>query len=183
MDTTKLIAIVTIILTLSVASERLVEIIKGRYPKFFGVNPIGVPTGGTPPPETGYTPEQSEARRKARISLLAVGCGIFTALLASPLLIPMFSQILDGSMCNPFPKLAADLNDKSPCGEVSAMGFLVVIAAGLLASGGSAFWNTILEYLMKIKDLKKIDVKKTEALGRIEVERRELDLANAKKER
>ena len=69
-----------------------------------------------------------EGRRKAILQLMAVLSGIITACLAKP--------ALQGS--------SSFLND----------GYLPYVALGLLASGGSGFWNSILTYLTKVKDIK-----------------------------
>lgn len=41
----------------------------------------------------------------------------------------------------------------------------------MLASAGSAFWNSILEYLLKIRDLKKVEAEKTRAIRDAETAR------------
>jgi hypothetical protein len=45
---------------------------------------------------------------------------------------------------------------------------LPVIGLGLLASAGSPFWNSILEYLLKIRDLKKAEVAHMKAMEKTE---------------
>ena len=75
-----------------------------------------------------------EGYRKAVLQLLAVFAGIFTAFLASPIL----ADSLTGT--------------NKPIG---------VLAIGLLASGGSAFWNAILTYVLQVKDLKKQEVQQS----------------------
>lgn len=54
----------------------------------------------------------------------------------------------------------------------------VILALGLLASGGSAFWNSVLEYLLKAKDFQankadkeKIKVEKAEAMKQITIQK------------
>ena len=155
METNKLIAMVTILITLSVASERLVEIIKGFFPSL----------------NTENLEAKAEAWRKAKISFIAVVSGIFTAWLSSPILKGLLKDLID-------------LNTSKTEDYIFA-----ILALGLLASGGSAFWNSILEYLLKIKDLKEtkvkkenvavekakamkeLDVKKAEAINFIEIEK------------
>lgn len=165
MDIAKLTAIVTILITLSIASERLVEIIKGFIPY---LNPDT--SEGPPEADTVFPEPYKEAKRKAIISIVAVCCGIATAFLASPILAGIFKDLFSGSTC----KLTvgfANLGENSPCGfDLSGNGLFLVLALGLLASGGSTLWNSILEYLLKIKDLKKSEVKRAESLRRIEVE-------------
>ncbi len=107
--------IVTLLITLSIASERLVEIIKGIVP--FLNQKKDDPT--------------EEGRRKSALQAMAVGAGIVTALLARSVvaeIMPAWSSI---------PGL---------------------LALGLLASGGSGLWNSVLDYLLKIKAGKQLDV-------------------------
>jgi hypothetical protein len=103
---------VTILITLSLSSERLVEIIKGLIPFLNQENPD--------PTKEGW--------RRTSIQILAVVAGILTAWLAS--------QIPD-----------------SPIKSAN------VFAYGLLASGGSALWNSVLEYLLGLKDVKETEAK------------------------
>ena len=124
MDLTKLTAIVTLILALSVASERLVEIIKGFVPSLGKENPD--PT--------------EEARRGSYLQILAVLAGILTAFLAQDYI----------------PKEIGD----------STKGW-AIFGLGLLASGGSGFWNSVLTYVTKVKDIKKVEAEeKKKAVGR-----------------
>jgi hypothetical protein len=175
MDTTKLIAIVTILITLSIATERLVEIIKGFFPKLSQEIPAELPEDT---PEKVLARQKTEAWRKAKVSFLAVICGIITAFLASPLLASIFTDTFKNSSCPLFISWFSSLGVNSPCGfNLNFNGVLLILALGLLASGGSSFWNSILEYLLKVKDLKKVDVQKAQALKNIEIER-----AHAEKE-
>jgi hypothetical protein len=112
MDVTKLAAIVSLIFALSIASERLVEIIKGFVPA------LG----------KEQSDAKAESRRHAWLQVLAVASGILTAYLAQDYV----------------PKEVAD----------SIKGFSV-LGLGLLASGGSGFWNSVLTYVTKVKDIKK----------------------------
>ncbi len=110
-------SIIGLLLAVSIASERLVEIIKGYFPWLNEEkqNPV------------------SEGRRKSALQLLAVSAGIVTAFLAQP--------ILADSLSN--------MNNQG----------LKILSVGLLASGGSAFWNAILSYMLQVKNLKKQEVK------------------------
>jgi len=114
-------AIVGLLLAVSIASERLVEIIKGYWPWL----------------NTSHDDPIQEGRRKSALQILAVAAGIGTAFLASPIL----AQSLSG------------MDDHG----------IAVLSIGLLASGGSAFWNAILSYLLQVKDLKKEEVKASQA--------------------
>jgi hypothetical protein len=118
--TTKLTAIVTLILALSVASERVVEIIKGIFPTL----------------DEKKIDEAQEARRRMFLQILAVGSGILTAWLGS--------GYLPEEIVTP--------------GEP-----LKIVGLGLLASGGSGFWNSILDYFTGLKDLKNAQAEKAES--------------------
>lgn len=127
MNVTNLTVIVTLLIALSIASERLVAIIQGVIPFLSQENVNAI----------------KESWRKASIQLLAVISGITTALLSSPVI----TETLASLFCDP--KNGCDQNwNATPA----------IFALGLLASGGSGFWNSILEYLLKVKDLKKLQV-------------------------
>jgi preprotein translocase subunit SecD len=79
-----------------------------------------------------------EGWRKAALQLLAVGAGITTAWLASPV-VPDFIP----------------------------HGFIGNLALGLLASGGSGFWNSILTYVTKAKDLKAAEAESRQIEARV----------------
>ncbi len=116
MDPTKLTAVVGLLVALSVASERLVEIIKGVIPWLNKQN----------------SNEIQEGWRGALLHALAVGAGVVTAFIARPAIAP----------------------DVIPADTTNTV---AILALGLLASGGSGFWNSILTYLLKLKDLAKMD--------------------------
>jgi len=98
---------------LSVASERLVEIIKGIFPWLSRELPPDDP---------------AEGWRRAALQTLAVAAGVLTAYLAKDQLVSI--------------------------PESKNVSWLVL---GLLASGGSGFWNAVLEYVGKVKNLKKAE--------------------------
>jgi hypothetical protein len=118
MDSTHLVAVVGLLVALSVASERLVEIVKGLVPPLSGKS----------------TTQWKENVRRTANQLLAVGAGIATAYLALPA-IPQ--DVLP---------ITNDLT--------------TTIALGLLASGGSGFWNAILTYVLQVKDIKEAAARK-----------------------
>ena len=114
---------VTMMLALSVATERLVEIIKGLIPFLNSQNDN----------------DKYEGWRRASLHLLAVAAGIVTSFLAQPFFPP----------------------------EVQARSTVpLIIGIGLLASGGSGFWNSILSYLGNVKDLKKAQVDQVQSSGK-----------------
>lgn len=112
--------IITMIIALSVASERLVEIVKGVWPWLDQQRPN----------------RTSEARRKAAVQLLAVVAGIVVTALTWNLV---------GAVIAP---------GKAP--------FWSVVAVGLLASGGSGFWHTILGLVTSTRDLRRANVREIE---------------------
>jgi len=113
MDPTKLTTIVSLIAALSVASERLVEIVKGFIP--------------SPWLKTENPSVVQEGVRQAVLQGLAVCAGIATAWFASAAI----------------PANVGIPND-----------WTGKLALGLLASGGSGFWNSILTYAKSAKDIK-----------------------------
>ena len=113
MDATKIAAIVSVILALSIASERLVEIFKGFFPKLNNENPD----------------PKAEGRRRSYLQLLAVVAGVITAFLSRDYIPPEVAK---------------------PTESWSILGL------GLLASGGSGFWNSVLTYVTKAKDIKTV---------------------------
>jgi hypothetical protein len=115
MEFTQLTLIVSFILAISLASERLVEILKGI---------VGLQW---PSINAKTTDDVKEAGRKAWNCVLSIAAGMITAFLTR-LAMP-----------------DADLM-KEP---------ISIVTYGLLASGGSSFWNSILAYLLSVKDIKK----------------------------
>jgi hypothetical protein len=111
MDAAKLTAIISLILALSVASERLVEIVKGFIPPL--TKPLQDP--------------HREAIRCSVLQILAVLSGVVTSYLARDYIPQEVSDVAKGWS---------------------------VWGLGLLASGGSGLWNSILTYFLKIKDIK-----------------------------
>jgi hypothetical protein len=114
MDLNNVSSVVALLAALSVASERLVEIIKGFIPPLSKENPDPA----------------AEGRRQAMLHLLAVIAGIVTAWLAGS----------TGAIKSVVPDTP-----------------LAWIVVGLLASGGSGFWNSIQGYVNKAKDAKKAE--------------------------
>jgi len=115
MNTGNLVALVSVLVALSVASERLVDIIKGLVSFLNQEN----------------SDKRKEGWRRSALQVLAVVAGIITALLAQPAIkgvVPGLSDNVWG-----------------------------ILALGLLASGGSGFWNAILAYVLNVKDIKKAE--------------------------
>jgi hypothetical protein len=127
-DINSLAVIVALLIALSVASERLVAIVKGVIPFLNQEN--SNPT--------------LEGWRTSALQVLAVAAGIVTALLARPLI----PSIVPGW-------------DNIPA----------LLALGLLASGGSGFWNSIQGYVNQVKDIKKLEAKERRIEARAQVVR------------
>jgi hypothetical protein len=106
-------AILGALVCLSVASERLVEIIKGLIPFL----------------NQQHLDNKKEGLRKSLLQAMSVGSGILTAFLAKPAL----AEVL-------------------PSGWYSLP---AIVGLGFLASGGSGLWNSILTWVLNIKNLKK----------------------------
>ena len=116
--------IVAVIIALSVASERLVEIIKGCSSYL----------------NTKLDDTKEEGKRAAAVQAIAVAASIFTALLCWPVLtrfVPVAWSTLP-----------------------------VILALGFLASGGSAFWNSVQTYLLRIKDVQTAAARTAEKASR-----------------
>ncbi len=104
---------VAVILAMSMASERLVEIVKGAIPWLNQEIP------GDP---------KKESWRKMAIQLLAVVAGLVTAFLGQD-------------------AIASALNRAS-------LTWGQLVGLGILSSGGSSLWNSVLVYLLNVKNLK-----------------------------
>lgn len=113
-------AIVGALVALSIASERLVEIIKGFIPA------LNIASND---------PDQ-ESRRRSYLQILAVISGVITAFISK------------------------DLVPEEVTKEAGNWG---ILALGLLASGGSGFWNSILTYVTNAKDIKRVEAEKAKA--------------------
>ena len=128
MDLSKTTEIVTLLAALSMASERLVEIIKGYFPSL----------------NTAFENPDEEGKRRVKIQIIGVIAGILTAALSAGL--------LPETLYRP--------------GNHEVMSIILV---GLMVSGGSGFWNSILTYTAKIKDVKAAQAKtEKEAAGMLQ---------------
>lgn len=120
MDPNSASSFLAFLFTLSVATERMVEIIKGLLPsKWLSEK---------------HEDDAKERRRKTLLQILAVGAGIITAWLSSSF-------------------YSADL--------VKPYSSFNVVVLGLLASGGSGFWNSLATYVLDVKDIQKQSLTKT----------------------
>jgi hypothetical protein len=141
--TQNLTLIVTLLLALSIASERIAEIIKGYVPSIFKRKDN----------IKGKEMEEEEERRRSHVQILSIACGIGTTFLTAPVLPDELLPAMDG------------------------VRWISILALGLLSSGGSALWNAVLSYLLKVKDLKDIDLKKgTESVNTLQKKIREMEV-------
>ena len=122
-----LITIATLLVTLSIASERLVEVFKGLIPFL----------------NQAHDNAEKEGWRKATLQTMAVIAGIITAILAAP----MIADIVPSEWLKP-----------KKDGEPEQIRPLFLLMLGLLASGGSGLWNSVLDYLLKVKASKQLDI-------------------------
>jgi len=120
MDPNSTSSFLAFLFTLSVATERLVEIIKGLLPSNWL--------------SEKHSNAAKEQRRKTLLQILAVGAGTITAWLSSSF-------------------YSADL--------VKPYSSLNVVVLGLLASGGSGFWNSLATYVLDVKDIQKQSLAKS----------------------
>jgi len=123
MDLSVLTTFVTLMLAVSVAAERMVEILKGWF------SGKGIFNASNDP--------AVEARRCAWIHVLAGFCGFVVAAVGK---IDLFSKFLGG----------AGWPHTTPLGNAIYMGASWV-TTGVLASGGSAFWNHALDLIKATK--------------------------------
>jgi uncharacterized membrane-anchored protein len=79
-----------------------------------------------------------ESRRKLILQLLAFAAGCLAAWLAMPVVVETLPKTM------------------------AAQHGSVILALGALASGGSGFWNTILTYLLNLKNLKRAEAMQVE---------------------
>ncbi|MEZ4297880.1 MAG: hypothetical protein R3B70_23185 [Polyangiaceae bacterium] len=132
MGTEKITAIVTVLVALSVASERLVEITKGLIP-YLGEKSAENPRG------------VAERWRRPLVQMLTVASAVLITALAR-------NAIPDEVL----------VHREDP---------LSILALGLLASGGSGFWSSILGYLEQVKNIKKGLVTELKKAGSLPPER------------
>ena len=94
-----------------------------------------VPEGYIPLLNNPASTDEWEGRRRATLQLMAVVTGVITAWLSRAYI----------------PKEISD-----------AMNGWAFLGLGLLASGGSGLWNSVLSYLLKVKDIKGAQAKALE---------------------
>jgi hypothetical protein len=107
------IQVVGVLVTLSVASERAVEVLKGYIPW------LGQQRPGEP----------NDARRRSHIILASTAINLLVAY------------------------VSWDLIASTPVKDLGK--WPAIIGLGLLSTGGSSMWNSVLSYLVGMKDIKK----------------------------
>jgi hypothetical protein len=124
-DSTGLTALFALLATLSVATQKLVDIVKAWLPLMDLTPPA------TPPANDAA--KKAEIRRQGIVQFVAGLCGVATAWLAEP-------AILALPICAPY-KTASTTEQ-----------WLLIVVVGLLASGGSGPWNDLTTWLKTIKE-------------------------------
>ncbi len=122
MDITLLTKLITIVLAVSLASERLVTLLKTTFPAL--ASPTVAP-GAPVPPING-----KERRRQIIVMAIAFLAAWLTA------------SFLNKGTFDPIGPYALSGDFKIP-----------IWVIGILASGGSAFWTSLLGYTRAVKDL------------------------------
>jgi hypothetical protein len=118
--------VITLLIALSVAAERVVEIIKSLFRWL----------------DEAHENPREEGFRRAALHALAALSGIIISWLAWPIVAQVLTPIPDNAIG---PRIST------------------VFALGLLASGGSGFWNSMLTYVESLKELKRADAQEREA--------------------
>lgn len=113
------IAVAGSLIFISLAAERLVEVIKGWWPSL----------------NVAQDDPVAEGRRKSKLNLLAMAAGTATVWIAYDALKQMQGL--------------AWLNEAQGWNKG-----LAIVALGMLSSGGSSLWNSLLSYLLILKNVK-----------------------------
>ena len=136
MDIEQLSTLVALLAALSVAAERLVDIVKNWFPAHLAEEQKD---------NEGKVDVEKEGRRKVYLQLLAIVASIVTVILA-------------------WPAIAGSLpGGPSVAWWAGLQGWVTVLATGILVSGGSGFWNKIVGYVGAVRDFRKEDTQKAEA--------------------
>lgn len=119
--------IVALLAALSVAAERLVEIIKGMIPWL-----------QKPKLDSDQNPTTEEGWRRVALHLLAFVAGTLTAYLTD--------AVTEDFVLDQLEKLT---------GSQQLNPWTIYLMLGLLSSAGSGFWNSIVSYLNLLKNIRK----------------------------
>jgi Sec-independent protein translocase protein TatA len=135
-DIEQLSTLVALLAALSVAAERLVEIVKNWFPASLAEEQKDA---------EGNVDVGKEGRRKVIVQILAIVASIITVILAWPAIAGSVPGAPSGGWWTSF------------------TGWLTIVAIGILVSGGSGFWNKIVGYVGAVRDLKNGTTEQTEA--------------------
>lgn len=122
---------VTVLLALSVASERLVELVKGMFPSLNGQKPEA----------------DVERKRQLIIHWMSLGASFVVVFLAQDYIIETLHL------------------GKSTDWSYLPLGPGQFVVFSILSSGGSSVWNSILTYLLSLKNLKRQDAETSQKVG------------------
>jgi hypothetical protein len=111
-----------------IAAASILVVLSGSAERF-----VEVIKGFIPPLNVSSSNPKIESRRKAYVQLLSIACCLITAYLAR-------NQIAEALW-----------------GANQPVKWQVVTGLGVLAAGGSSLWNSVLTYLVGIKDIKKVE--------------------------
>jgi hypothetical protein len=127
-------SLAVVMIALSAANERLVEIIKSMFP-----NQLGAPPATTPP--VPVDPRQ-EARRQRRVQFVLLVCAWVVSAFV------LFSQ---AGAKHPFYEC---FWAPFPITSGSDAFTVPTFVLALLTSGGAAFWNSVLDFTKAAKQIK-----------------------------
>ena len=119
-----LISFVTVVLALSIASERLVELFKGFFPTLTGKD------------------SNAEVERKRQLRIH------WSSVVASAIVVALMQDYISSSV-----------------GLKNGLGWPEGVAFTILASGGSSTWNSVVSYLLSLKNIKQQAVESTQKVG------------------
>ena len=128
---------VTVLLALSVASERLVELVKGMIPTLNGQKPDA----------------DVERKRQLAIHWMSLAASVVAVFLAQDYIITTLHLTK-----------ATDIH-------ILPLGLGQFVAFSIISSGGSSMWNSILTYLLSLKNLKQQDVIAGQKVGNADLAR------------
>jgi hypothetical protein len=135
-DIEQLSVIVALLAALSVAAERLVDIVKNLFPTYLAEEQKIVQGGNVAAEDVGKIDPKKEGFRKVVLQVLPIVASIVTVMLA-------------------WPAVAGSVPGAPPGGWwTSVSGIATIIATGVLVSGGSGFWNKVVGYIGEVRDLK-----------------------------
>jgi hypothetical protein len=134
MDITKLSSIISLLIALSMASERLVEIVKTSVTSILTSSLIDIKEDNIYILGSKQTEPRKERKRLLTLYFVSLISGCVTVWLAKDII--------------PKEVLSIEYNT------------LNILGMGLLVSGGSSFWNSALGYANQVKEVTKLEAEK-----------------------